>query len=143
MSRSGYVDDIDYTELNLYRGRVARAMQGKRGQSFLRELGAAMDAMPVKELIADELIDRNGKCCAIGAVCQSRNIDVSEIDYDDPESVGHAVGIAESMAAEIEYMNDEAVYYSKTPAERWARMRKWISEQTLEAKGEQHANTIS
>lgn len=127
MSRSGYVDDLGYTELNLYRGRVARAMKGKRGQRFLRELGAAMDAMPVKELIADKLIDVNGKCCAIGVVCKSRNIDVSKVDYEDPISVARAVGISQSMAAEIEYENDEAVYYIETPNRRWERIRKWVA----------------
>ncbi len=36
MSRSGYQDDCE--GLNLYRGTVRRAIRGKRGQAFLREL---------------------------------------------------------------------------------------------------------
>lgn len=84
MSRSGYTDDDCDNTLNLYRGTVQRAIRGKRGQAFLRELAAAMDSMPVKELIANELVAPNGQVCAIGAVCQARGLDVSKLDYNDP-----------------------------------------------------------
>jgi len=72
MSRSGYSDDCCGYELNLYRGRVARTIKGKRGQAFLKELGEAMDKMPVKELIESKLIDDKGSCCTIGVVCKSK-----------------------------------------------------------------------
>jgi hypothetical protein len=128
MSRHGYVDDLDANVMNLYRGSVTRAMRGKRGQRFLRELAAALDAMPIKELIYGELVDEAGSVCTIGAVCQSRGLDVSKIDYEEPEEVGKAVGIASCMAAEIEFMNDDWSY-SETPQKRWSRMRKWVEEQ--------------
>jgi hypothetical protein len=125
MSRSGYSDDYDYVEL--YRATVERALQGKRGQAFLRELAESLDAMPEKRLIAEELIDGNGNVCAIGAVCKSRGVDVSRINYEAPEQVGKAVGIARCMAAEIEYMNDEWCDSEReTPEQRWTRMRKWV-----------------
>jgi hypothetical protein len=38
-----------------WRGAVASAIRGGRGQAFLREMLAAMDAMPVKRLVANEL----------------------------------------------------------------------------------------
>src|SRR5688500_3217957 len=106
MSRSGY-DEGDCDYLELYRGTVERAIKGKRGQAFLRELAAAMDAMPEKVLVEGELIDESGCCCAIGVVCKSRQLDVSKIDAYEPRWVGKAVGIATSMAAEIAHMNDE------------------------------------
>jgi len=91
-----------------------------------------MDAMPCKELIAEELINSEGKCCAIGVVCKSRNLDVSEVDYEDAESVGNVVGIAQSMAAEIEYINDDDFAWSEeTPSERWNRVRKWIADNMI------------
>lgn len=124
MSRSGY-GECDYLEL--YRGTVKRAIKGKRGQEFLRELAAAMDAMPEKVLISGELVDENGCCCAIGVVCKSRNIDVSKIDPYEPDYVGKAVGISRSMAAEISYVNDEFSRH-ETPSERWTRIKKWVSE---------------
>lgn len=135
MSRSGYTDDID-DELaaGRWRGRVASALRGKRGQAFLREMAAAMDAMPVKALIADELINAEGDCCAIGTVCKARGVDVSRIDFNDPEEVARAVDIAHPLAAEIEFQNDESGPWdhSETPQERWQRMRAWIERKIFE-----------
>ena len=136
MSRSGYTDDCE--NLELYRATVERSIAGKRGQAFLRELATAMDAMPEKVLISDQLVDKDGDCCTIGVICESRGIDTSEVDYDDPQSVGDAVGISRSMAAEIEFMNDDEWYgyNSETPEKRWVRMRKWV-EKNLANSGEQ------
>jgi len=138
MSRSGYSDDGD--NINLYRGNVKRALRSKRGQTFLRELAAQMDAMPEKVLIADELVNEAGGYCTLGVVCKARNLDVSKIIYDDPQSVADALGINYMMAAEIVYMNDEYTYSPEPPAARWERMRKWVSEnlaaQTPNEKGQ-------
>lgn len=131
MSRSGYSEDYDDTDLlNLYRGSVARAIRGKRGQAFLREMATALDAMPVKELIADEIVDENKRVCAIGAVALARGTDVSRLDIHDGDQVAARFGIARSMACEIEYENDEAGDM-ETPTERWTRMRQWVNDQLL------------
>jgi hypothetical protein len=123
MSRSGYSDDCEHLEL--YRQAVERAIHGKRGQEFLRELIAALDALPEKILIQGELVDDKGRCCAIGAVCKARGLNFPQIDYEDPYSVARVIGVARSMAAEIAYMNDEWESCSETPADRWSRMRRW------------------
>lgn len=136
MSRSGYTDEIeDELAAGRWRGMVKSAIRGRRGQAFLREMAAAMDAMPEKVLIADELVNSDGDCCAIGAVCKSRGIDVSMVDYEDYEAVGNAVGIAGPMAAEIEYENDECGPWGKaeTPQERWVRIRQWIDSKLIPA----------
>lgn len=131
MSRSGYVDDIDDPlQLGRWRGQVKSAIRGKRGQTFLRELAAAMDAMPEKILISEELINEDGDCCTIGVICKTRGIDVDQIDYNEPDQVGAAVGIARQMAAEIEYYNDEWST-NETPSERWQRMRTWVASQIV------------
>ena len=132
MSRSGYTDDVSDDPLasGRWRQAVKRAIKGKRGQAFLRELAAAMDAMPEKVLITDELIDLYGDCCTIGVVCKSRGLDISTVDYDDPQAVGDAVGIAKAMAAEIEFENDGDFWRrDETPEQRWQRMRKWVADQ--------------
>lgn len=126
MSRSGYSDDCDY--MDLYRATVERSIKGKRGQAFLLELAEAMDEMPEKRLIADELVTDSGQVCAIGVVCKARGIDVTGVDIHDPDRVGQLVGISRSMAAEIEYENDERPYRDETPEERWTRMRRWVDE---------------
>jgi hypothetical protein len=157
MSRSGYDDDCDDPlALGRWRAQVRSAIRGKRGQAFLRELAAELDAMPVKELIANELINNEGQCCTIGVVCKARGVDVSKIDYESWEDVGAAVNIAGPLAAEIEYENDEIGErwvrvevpkppdqqwhpgfqhrrVEETPAERWQRMRKWVDKHLLAA----------
>jgi len=132
MSRSGYVDEMDdYLAMGRWRQAVKRAIEGKRGQAFLRELAEAMDAMPEKVLITDDLINKDGDCCTIGVVCKSRGVDVSNVDPDDPQDVGDAVGIARAMAAEIEFENDEDFWgRDESPEARWKRMRKWVAENT-------------
>lgn len=104
MSRSGYSDDCE--GLNLWRGAVERALKGKRGQAFLKELAAAMDAMPEKRLIADEL-QADGGFCTIGVLGHARGLDMARIDPHDSDQVSKVFGIAPAMAREIVYENDE------------------------------------
>lgn len=127
MSRSGYSDDCEHLEL--FRGAVDRAIAGKRGQIFLKEMATAMDEMQEKRLIRSELIAETGEVCAIGTVCKKRGLDTTKVDAYEPEEVGRLVDIAWSMAAEIEYENDERGRSDETPEQRWIRMRKWVSEQ--------------
>lgn len=129
MSRSGYSDDC--ANINLWRGAVERAIQGKRGQFFLQELAKAMDEMPEKRLITSELITNSGEMCTIGTICKKRGLDTSGIDDHDPEQVGNLVGISMAMAAEIEFENDESGPGNEDPEQRWIRMRKWVGEQII------------
>jgi hypothetical protein len=132
MSRSDYSEDYDEefpNALAFYRSAVDHAISGKRGQSFLRELGDALDAMPEKRLIANDL-HYEGAVCAIGSVGVRRGIDMSKLNPEDAVSVGKVFGIAECMAREIVFENDEGLGYwkteSETPEMRWERMRAWV-----------------
>lgn len=126
MSRSGYSDDCDQWELIKYRGQVASAIRGKRGQAFLLELIAALDAMPEKKLIAHDL-EKGGAVCAIGSVGKARGIDMTELDPECPDQIAGAFGIARQLVAEIEFENDEDFTYQTpmTPEQRWQHMREW------------------
>lgn len=125
MSRSGYSDDCE--NVQLWRAAVDRAMRGARGQHFLRKLRTALDAMPVKRLIAHEIANERGEVCALGAVDPNPTIDA----HDRDEVAAH-FGIAPAMAAEIAYMNDEWMWrMNETPEQRWARMRAWVEEQIV------------
>jgi len=107
MSRSGYSDDCDGWALIRWRGAVKQAIRGKRGQAFLREALATLDAMPEKKLVADSLHDPVvGQFCTLGAVGAARGMELSAIDPDDRESVAGNFGISEALAAEIMYEND-------------------------------------
>lgn len=123
MSRSGYCEDLDIQELNLYRSNVARALHGKRGQAFLREMLVALDALPAPRLMADEL-ELAGEVCAIGSVGLRRGIDMATLDPHDHERMAALFGIARAMVAEIEYENDEH-WKAETHEQRFTRMRAW------------------
>ena len=124
MSRSGYSEDCE--NLALWRGAVKRAIRGKRGSAFLKELIAALDAMPEKKLIAHELI-KDGQVCAIGSVGIVRGIDMTTLDVEDPDQIARVFGIARALVQEIEFMNDHEYCYgrNRTDQERWLRMRDW------------------
>lgn len=134
MSRSGYTDDYDdQGRLNLYRANVNRTIGGKRGQAFLREMAAALDALEVKELVADDIVRDESHVCAIGSVALARKLDVSKLDPYDGDEVAGVFGITTTLACEIAYENDECgrvwdgtVRRQETPAERWTRMRLWV-----------------
>ena len=115
MSRSGYSDDCE--NIVLYRRAVDNALAGRRGQAMLRDLLAALDAMPIKRLAADSLTTREGEFCTLGVLGHARGLDLGKLEGQEPDVIGHAFGIARSMAAEIVYMNDEAENDAK-PA-RW------------------------
>lgn len=141
MSRSGYSDDIDNWDLIRWRGQVASAIKGKRGQSFLLELLAALDALPVKRLIADELealdlitcshwgLFEAESVCAIGAVGRRRGIDMTKLDPSDYSTVAGTFNIAEQLAQEIVCMNDEMGGWRETPEARFTRIRAWAVSQ--------------
>jgi hypothetical protein len=132
MSRSGYTDDLETWDLIKWRGQVASAIRGRRGQIFLIDLLAALDAMPEKVLIVDDLQDAEGDVCAIGALGRARGIDMSKIDPEDPPQVAAAFDIAEQLAQEVVYENDEWSR-SETPQQRWTRMRRWVESRILKS----------
>lgn len=136
MSRSGCDDDCDDPlAWGRWKAAVGSAMRGRRGQAFLKEMLAALDALPAKRLIREDLVAdegmpfHRGDVCALGAVGKARGLDMSSIDPYEHESVAATFGIADTMAREIVYWNDE--YRRETPEHRFERMRKWIADQIV------------
>ena len=162
MSRAGYYeDDDDPLALGRWRAQVMSATRGRRGQQFLRDLLASLDAMPEKRLITDELevsleadvkraeawaeitglptkdyhkfykrpeTYKDGDVCALGALGRSRGLPVAEINPTNHEQISTAFDIAEPLAREVVYINDECGY-GETPEARWVRVRAWVSNQ--------------
>src|SRR5690348_2829748 len=95
MSRSGYSDSLDQWDLIRWRGAVASAIRGKRGQAFLREALAALDALPEKRLVAGELVVAEGddgiaaeaNACLLGAVGLRRRMDLRGVDPEDRDRI--------------------------------------------------------
>lgn len=125
MNRSGYTEDGDNWDLIRWRGAVASAIRGKRGQAFLREALSALDALPNKELTAAAL-HCGGSVCTLGAVGLARGVSMESVDPEDHESVAALFNLPHAMACEIMWMNDEAEWRGETPRARWERMRRWI-----------------
>lgn len=155
MNRSNYRDDFDGSQEEMWqmirwRGAVTSAIRGKRGQAFLRELADYLDAMPVRELAA-ETLEAEGKFCALGVACAARGIDTKPLTdiigdpdgcgYDgDVDGYGEAVadklGIANALAREIMFVNDDAFLYhhghgpqDKPERIRWRAVRQWVESQ--------------
>lgn len=125
MSRSGYSEDLDNWDLIKWRGQVVSAIRGRRGQTFLRDMLAALEALPQKRLIADDLIDTSGEVCAMGALGLARGVDLSRLDPEDPDQIARAFDIASQLAQEVAYENDE-YFRRESPEQRYERMHKWI-----------------
>ena len=158
MSRSGYTDEDDIWAMIRWRGAVKSAIRGKRGQQALRDLLAALDALPEKRLAADALVSDDGEMCALGALGKARGMEMESIDPEDRESVARAFGISEALAAEIMYLNDELldeytsinvdiegpmrpwerhrqlrrVLDKNAGRRRWSYMREWVASQIIE-----------
>jgi hypothetical protein len=142
MSRSGYSDDLEPWTLIRWRGAVTRALKGRRGQAFLHELIEALEALPQQRL-TEGALEADGLYCAIGAVGRLRGLDMTNINPQSPGQIADAFGIAEAMACEIAYMNDEAAIADPTnlppkkvqrwrEGYRWLRMRRWAEMQLKE-----------
>lgn len=122
MSRSGYSEDLDPLELGRWRGQVDSALRGKRGQAFLRDLIAALDALPDKKLVSGNL-EKEGSVCALGALARLKAVNVGELDTYDYDALGETFNIAHQLAQETMHINDE--YYPRDDAARWERVRDW------------------
>ena len=130
MSRSGYSDYLDSWALIRWRGAVASAFKGKKGQAALKEILAALDAMPQKRLVTGEF-EHEGEFCTLGALGHRRGVDMSQFNddgYADQEAVADALSLPRACVCEVMFKNDE-VYCPGGPVERWQRMRNWVASQ--------------
>lgn len=165
MSRSGLYEDDgdDPLAFGRWRAQVKSATRGKRGQKFLIDLLAALDALPEKRLIAGELVFdgrpeyprpdeyedviigadqlvtgrgevmRVGDVCALGALGLARGMDMTHLDPSDPEFVADAFGVAHQLAREVIWENDENCR-GCTPEQRFERLRNWVEKQIIKTQ---------
>jgi hypothetical protein len=136
MSRHGYSDycDDEWRQI-MWRGAVASAIRGKRGQAFLKEAIAVLDALPEKKLISTNF-QADGNFCTLGAVAHARNIDVADVteeryEYDVGIVIAKRLNIATALAREIMYMNDEGTWAAESPESRFRYMHKWLENKII------------
>lgn len=136
MSRIEYYD-CDNPAALLWDCTLQRAVSGKRGQTFLKELEAALVTLPSKRLIANDLCDSLGDVCAVGALIQKRAfaagatleqfIEENKYGDSDPEVLKTRLGAAFTLVWSVVEANDESCYEC-TPEERYQKMLGWVRE---------------
>lgn len=147
MSRvESWEDDEPYPNATaLFERAVENAMKGRRGQALLKEIEAALLALPEKKLVAGAVC-RDGQVCMLGSVVVERAVrsgktraealaelerkalEWGQDDEDGDETfvfLKDLLGIKqESLAWTLVYQNDEI--WCKSPEDRYERMLEWI-----------------
>lgn len=131
----------------LWENAVRRALRGKRGQAALRELEAALLALPEKRLIAGRVSD-GASVCTLGALALKRRVagGVSVADAlaeladeypeeEDADWLAAGLGREElrlryTLAWAVINENDEEYGDRRfSPEERYAAMLAWVRRQ--------------
>lgn len=140
-------DDYDENYPNqyaLYQANTERALKGKRGKAFLRELEAALLALPQKRLIEGRIC-LAGEVCAMGALALKRRVETGQkieealqwLEENAPREgyVGETADFMEAhfkvlsnLAVRAALMNDEW-NRGRTPEERYEDVLKWVREE--------------
>lgn len=142
--RFSYTDEEDVPgQFALWQANCQRSINGKKGQAALRELEAALLALPDKRLIAEKMIDADGEVCAIGALAKYKGRDLlaePHIGPDDEfegdgemEEIGMELGMPRLVAWKVVCKNDVEIdgYYKNLPGPyRWfqeqQRLRAYV-----------------
>lgn len=144
-----YYDQDGTIPEGLWYGALVRTLNGQRGQRLLREVEAALLALPTPELIEGHFLTPEGAVCAVGALAlyrgqragatreevirgwlcpQGEDIPQAD-DYLDSEAgtveAGEALGLSRRLAYELAWVNDE-LYSGLDPAARWAAVLAWV-----------------
>ena len=137
-SRIDYWDGDGTLPEGLWIGQKLRAINGKRGQALLREVQAALLAMPEHRLI-EGAVCQDGDVCVLGALAVGRErrdgqpfgeaLATVEACFPDdnypPDDVSDALGITRTLGWLLMEQNDE-VASGFTPEERWAYLLSWV-----------------
>jgi len=116
-----------------------RSLQGRKGQAALRELEAALLALPEKRLIAEHLEDANGDVCTIGALARFKGKitdEIKELGEYEMETVGERLGIPRMVAWKIVEITDIQLpgnfhHYNSpvSPEYRYEKVLAWVQSQ--------------
>ncbi len=105
MARISYSDEEDTPgQFALFEANVKRSCAGKQGQWALRELEAALLALPRPRLVKDALAE-DGDCCAVGCLVlalrvqrgEDRAAVLADLEGSDPEDEDAAQEMAEPL----------------------------------------------
>jgi hypothetical protein len=152
MSRVEAWDDEPYPNASeLFQRSVDNAIKGKSGQALLREIEAALLALPEKKLLGSGVCE-GGEVCMLGAVAVARAMKAGKTreeavvalerdakaagQYEDDDKtfkyLKRALAIKQHcLAWQLVFENDEC--YVKTDEQRYERMLKWVQERIVRA----------
>jgi hypothetical protein len=143
MSRLYYSDNDYDQEIGVARGRRLSAIRSQRGQRFLRDLVAALDALPTPELHSGALEDsKTGCCCAFGAVRRLRGVESVKLwfhpeDEDiTPDSLAEPFDVSPTLAWAVVQANEDMHEDNSEQGRRrrWAEVRDWAVRHLLPDK---------
>jgi hypothetical protein len=123
--RLNYSDEEDYPgQFALWDANCRRSLNGKVGQRELRELEAALLALPSKRLIHGALVDDEGGVCAIACYARYKGVDLSRFDPEwESDEVGVAAGMPRLVAWRVVELNDDLLdtvwAVADGPLNRW------------------------
>ena len=150
MSRTDYAEEEDFPgQWALQEKNLERLLAGKRGQAVLRDLEAALLAIPEKRLIADHGV-KDGEVCTVAALAvhkqvtqgQSRELVLRQLEAEEREYLGEdyeysewgddqytqdlgvSVGVPKSLAWRLVALND-LDYDGCTPEQRYEKVLAW------------------
>lgn len=144
MTRISYSEDEERPgQFALWQANCRRSLQGKAGQTSLRELEHALLALPDKRLIKGVLQTEDGDVCAIGALAKYKGVAQTKADPDyEMEEVGVELGMPRLVAWKVVELNDIQIGghfdYTKgprgqwvpaTPEERYKKVLAWVQKQ--------------
>lgn len=137
--RINFCDEEDRPgQFALWDANCRRSMRGQLGQQELRELEAALVALPEKRLIHGLLTDDEGGVCAIGCYAKHKGLDLSKFDPEyDSDEVGIKAGMPRLVAWKVVALNDveldtvweDGCSRRMTPEERYERTLTWVRNQ--------------
>ncbi len=152
--RIGYSEDEDYPgQFGLWQANCNRSLKGKAGQAALRELEAALLALPDKRLTSGVYKDEDGCVCPLAALAKYKGVADADLQADpeyDMEQVGVELGVPRLAAWKIVELNDLQLsgttlifgegpyrwpseqpyaYVPITPEQRYERVLQWVQEQ--------------
>ena len=145
MSRFWEGESDDPLDWGRYEAAKRSTLRGKRGQAFLRELVAALDALPKPELSEGALGDRRTGCvCAFGAVALAQGESFDDLAKDNgnwsPHEVAEWYSISPTLANEIIRANDD--WRDGNAADvrqsRWRHVRAWAVRHLIESAQPTH-----
>lgn len=152
MSRITYYDDLDALAYGRWARNTRQTFASKRGQQALREIEAALLALPAPRLISGHFFDADpesetyGEACVLGAYAAYKGVSLDALDYgmnnlpevtrwgvlrdeagaqEEAEWAEANLGMAYTLAWNLMDQNDE-IFKKLTPEQRYTEMLAFV-----------------